>query len=190
MKGPVSKLSKLLVLVGMTVAVVLAAVAAASLPAQASGRAPYLLPPRMGGPRLAPGPGSRVVHDGLPVGRQAMVPSGNGVTMATPPMRPSNRPWRTGWGGGPSMGFHGRWHHHRRGHEFFGYGFGSLAYGFDQPVYSPTYQSAEPAAEVDAPTVDPPAMVIERPILITTGCRVTMRRGRRVEVCHPTVQKF
>ena len=85
MKRPVSKLSKLLVLVGMTVAVALAAVAAASLPAQASSRAPYLLPPRMGGPRLAHGPGMGVVHAGMPVGRQTMALGGNGGTMATPP---------------------------------------------------------------------------------------------------------
>jgi len=189
MKRPVSKLSKLLVLVGMTAAVVLAAVAAASLPAQASGRSPYLLPPRMGGPGLAPGAGTRVVHGGMPVGRPSMVLGRNGGAMAMPLMRPSNRSLQTGWGG-PPMGFHGRWHHRRRGDEFFVYGLGSLDYGFDQPVYSQVYQPAQSAVEADAPTVDPPAMVIERPILITTGCRVTTRRGRRVEVCHPTVQKF
>jgi len=61
----------------------------------------------------------------------------------------------------------------------------------EQPVDRRSYQVG---GEVDTPSISPPAMAIQRPIIISTGCRVSKKLvygvWRRVEVCHPSVQKF
>jgi hypothetical protein len=92
---------------------------------------------------------------------------------------------------GPPTGFHWHGHHRRNRSVFFNFGFAAPVFVVEQPIYNAPDVLDD---ALDEPQVDPVQAVVERPILISTGCRTTRKlvhnAWRRVEVCHPTIHRF